>query len=144
MKVEEWKPVKGFEDRYLVSNFGRVKSLSTTVTDKNGKRTRVFKERILNNVCSNTGYHMVSLHANNHRQSRRTVHRLIMESFNPVKDSDKLVVDHIDGNRSNNMIENLRWVDYSTNNRNTPYVRYLQTLLNNNNIEFISEDKYEN
>lgn len=85
---------------------------------------------------------MVSLHKNNYRQMRRTVHRLVMESFYPQENMDKLVVDHINGVRDDNRLENLRWTDFFTNNQNTPYIRYLQTLLNDNNITYIKEDKF--
>lgn len=140
MKDEIWKDIKDYEGLYQVSNKGRIKSLERKVTDKNGKRTRVFKERILTNVCAHTGYYMVSLHKNNYRQERRTVHRLVMETFCPIEDMDKMIVDHINGIRNYNLLENLRWVDFSTNNRNTPYIRYLQKLLQENNISYIGED----
>jgi hypothetical protein len=141
VKLEEWRPVKGFEGLYEVSDEGRVRSLDRLVKDKTKERTRLFKGRILNNICMTTGYHMVSLHKNNKRVSRRTVHRLVMEAFCPT-DSLLNIVDHKDGNRSNNKLENLRWVDFFTNNNNTPYIRYLQKLLQENNIEFIGEDKF--
>lgn len=140
---EVWKPVKGFENLYEVSSFGRVKSLKRLVTDKNNKRTRVFKERILTNICATTGYHMVSLHKNSHRQTRRTVHRLVMEAFNPVENMDVKIVDHVNGIRSDNRLENLRWADFFINNRNTPYIRYLQNLLRKNNISYIDEVRFE-
>lgn len=143
MKVEIWKPVVGFEGLYEVSNLGRIKSLERLVTDKNGKRTRRFKERILNNVCITSGYHLVSLHRNEKRECRRLVHRLVMMAFDPVERPDDYIVDHINGIRTDNRIENLRWADFNTNNRNTPYIRYLQNLLKENNIEYIGEDIFE-
>lgn len=113
------------------------------MTDKNGKRTRRFKETILTNVCATTGYHMVSLHKNNTRCERRTVHRLVMQAFYPVDNPEVLIVDHINGIRHDNRLENLRWTDFHTNNRNTPYIRYLQALLIANNIPYIKEDTFE-
>lgn len=141
--IEKWKPIKDFEGLYEVSSLGRIKSLERTIKDKGKDRVRVFKERILTNICSNTGYHMVSLHANNHRQCRRSVHRLVMKAFSPIENCDKMIVDHINGIRDDNRLENLRWTTYFTNNRNTPYIRYLQKLLKDNSIEYIKEDSFE-
>lgn len=140
--MEEWRPVLDFEGLYEVSNKGRIRSLDRIVKDKTRNRTRLFKGRILQNICASTGYHMVSLHRNNKRITRRTVHRLVMESFYPKSDWTD-VVDHINGNRSDNRLENLRWVDFHTNNRNTPYIRYLQTLLKNNKINYIGEEDWK-
>lgn len=142
--MEEWRSVKDFEGLYEVSNKGRIRSLDRLVKDKTRNRTRLFKDRILTDVCANTGYHMVSLHANNHRQCRRTVHRLVMEVFDPRDDYKNLIVDHINGIRSDNRLENLRWTNYHINNRNTPYIRYLQKLLKDNNINYIGEEVFEN
>ena len=139
--AEIWKAVKGYEGLYEVSDKGRVRSLDRLVTDKSGLRKRKFKSRVLNNICANTGYHMISLHKNNKRIARRTVHRLVMEAFNPITDNTK-IVDHINGDRKDNRLENLRWTDFFTNNNNTPYIRYLQLLLINNGIDYIREDEF--
>lgn len=141
--MEEWKSIKGYENLYEVSSYGRVRSLDRIVLDKQKKRIRLFKGRILTNICATTGYHMVSLHRNNKRIERRTVHRLVMETFYPINNMKDLVVDHINGVRHDNKLENLRWVTFNINNRNTPYIRYLQQLLKINNIKYIGEDKFE-
>ena len=47
--------------------------------------------------------------------SLRAVHRLVVAAFSPVEGSDQLEVDHIDGDRNNNGLANLRWVTRSTN-----------------------------
>ncbi len=140
--MEVWLPVVNYEGLYEVSNRGRVRSLDRLVVDKSGKRTRLFKERILTNVCANTGYHMVSLHKNSSRESRRTVHRLVMIAFNPIDDYEQKIVDHINGVRHDNRLENLRWTDFITNNNNTPYIRYLQELLKQHSIKYIGEEQF--
>lgn len=143
MTDEIWKPINGFEGLYEISNRGRVKSLPRVILDCNGNRTRHLTGRILTNVCAQTGYHFVSLHKNDKRQTRLTVHRILMKTFDPRPDMDNLIVDHINGIRSDNRIENLRWTTFNTNNRNTPYIRYLQSVLKENNITYIDEENFE-
>lgn len=140
---ENWKSIKDYEGLYEVSNFGRIRSLDRVIKDKKSRRKRKFLGRILQNICASTGYHMVSLHRNNERIERRTVHRLVMETFRPEENMNKLIVDHINGVRKDNRLENLRWVDFDTNNRNTPYVRYLQDLLTKSQIAYISEENWK-
>jgi len=140
----EWRPVKGFEGLYEVSDQGSVRSLDRVVKDKSGNRTRTFKGRELKDICANTGYHLVSLHRNNERITRRQVHTIVAETFLASDMGDGLVVDHIDGIRSNNVLTNLRWVTHTENNRNTPYTRYLRGLLIQNNINFLDIGDFYN
>lgn len=142
MKAELWKPVVGFEGLYEVSDLGRVRSLPRLVTDKNGKRTRFWKGKILNNICAQTGYHFVSLHRNADRETRQLVHRLVMMSFAPIETPEQMIVDHKNGIRSDNKLSNLRWTTFDINNRNTPYIRYLQGLLKMNDINYVMEDSF--
>lgn len=60
------------------------------------------------------GYYYLDLYENNERK-KVPLHRLIAEAFIPNPDN-KLTVDHQDGNRQNNSIENLRWASYSEQN----------------------------
>ena len=140
----EWRPIKGFEGLYEVSDQGGVRSLDRVVKDKSGKRTRTFRGRELKDICANTGYHLVSLHKNNERITRRQVHTIVAETFLTSGMGDGMVVDHIDGIRSNNALTNLRWVTHTENNRNTPYTRYLRGLLYMNEIEFLDIGDFYN
>jgi hypothetical protein len=84
--------------------------------NKNGEIRRVYKNGNISNIKthinSKTGYKMVSM-------SNKTynVHRLLALTFIPNVDN-KPCVDHIDRNRLNNNLENLRWVTYQENNCN--------------------------
>tara|TARA_R110000772_G_scaffold148307_1_gene258868 strand:- start:3395 stop:3946 length:552 start_codon:yes stop_codon:yes gene_type:complete len=91
---EIWKPIRGF-DKFNVSNFGRVKQVSTG---------RVCKELYddNDNTCS------VGLY-NEHTSSLYRVHTLVFNAFSKRKvNHRKLMIKHIDGNNSNNMFRNLK------------------------------------
>lgn len=60
------------------------------------------------------GYLIVDLYMNN-KSEKVPIHRLVAEAFIPNPEN-KATVDHIDGNRKNNSIDNLRWATYSENN----------------------------
>lgn len=144
MKAEEWRPIAGFEGLYEVSNTGKVRSLDREVVDKSGNRTRKFKGRELKDICANTGYHHVSLHKNNERVTRRQVNTLVAETFLSDSMGYGLVVDHMDGIRHNNHVDNLRWITPTENNMNTPYTRYLRGLLVSNGIYYLDIEEFNN
>lgn len=139
--LEQWRAVVGYEGLYEISSYGNIRSLDRQVVDKNGKRTRIFKGKALRNICSNTGYHHVSLHKNNVREERRQVHRMVAEHFLP-NHKNLPMVDHIDGDKTHNHVQNLRWATWNTNNNNTPYIRYLQQLLRDKNITYTCEEEF--
>ena len=105
---EVYRPVKGFEGLYEVSNFGNVRSLKKII----GRR--VVDARLLKQRISTQGYLMVSL-TRNYKTFNASVHRLIAEAFidNPF---NKATVNHIDGNKLNNDISNLEWATQRENN----------------------------
>lgn len=106
-----WKPVRGYEDRYMVSNDGRVKSLDIYVNSGVGKR--LSKGRIKPQRKNNRGYVCVGLCKDNYTHTH-LVHRLVAEAFIPNTDN-KPQVNHIDGDLNNNRADNLEWV---TDNEN--------------------------
>lgn len=105
---EIWKPVVGYEGRYEVSNYGRIKGL------------RYFRDHniFLHASVNRYGYEMVTLF--NTRDGRKMgkgycVHRLVAAAFIPNPEN-KPHIDHIDGDRRNNRVENLRWCTPKENN----------------------------
>jgi len=108
-KIEEiWKDVKGYEGLYQVSNIGRVKRLRFTnrYTDREQERIKVLK------LCKK-GYLRVALFKNG-KGKHVEVQRLVAIAFIPNPDN-KPEVNHIDGNKKNNKVENLEWVTISEN-----------------------------
>lgn len=109
MNTEQWKPIKGFEGYYDISNHGRVKSLSRSVKTKFGSRTT--KEKMLKNIKQQ--YEVVNLQKKG-LMYKSYVHRLVLETFKPNTEN-KPCANHIDGNKYNNHIDNLEWVTYQEN-----------------------------
>lgn len=109
---EIWKDITGYEGYYQISNFGEVKSLSKTITRKNG--VKVFMpEKILKQTLSNPGYYSLILSKDTIKKNFR-VHRLIASAFLP-NTNQKKEVNHINGIKTDNRIENLEWSTSSEN-----------------------------
>lgn len=105
---EIWKDINGFEGYYQISNFGRVRSLDRII---NGQR---FNGKIMSSFVTKIGYIQTTLHKN-HKCYKKYIHRLIMEIFNPVDNMENLDIDHIDRDKTNNRLDNLRWVTHKEN-----------------------------
>lgn len=90
---EIWRDIEGFEGLYQVSNLGRVKRVTTGRILKSGK--------------NKAGYLQVDLCKNSVSSTKR-IHRLAAQSFiaNPENKSE---VNHIDENKTNNLVSNLEW-----------------------------------
>lgn len=111
--MEVWKPVKGYEQLYEVSNLGRVRSCAnkTTFSMKHGKRT--WKQRILKQKSDKQSYKRVTLYKDK-KQKTFLVHRLVAEAFLPNPEN-KPIINHKDGNPPNNEWTNLEWCTYRDN-----------------------------
>ena len=103
--MEIWKPVYGYDGLYIVSNTGRIKSISRNV-ERSHNGVLPVKERELSQYIDRYGYFCVSLQKNKRRKTY-TVHRIMMESFDY---RSGLQVNHKDGNKGNNNLSNLEWV----------------------------------
>lgn len=107
--TEEWKTIPGYEGYYEASTHGNIRSVDRYINC--GKAFRFFEGCLLVQ-STNSRYNQVNLF------KTMTVHRLIALTFLPNPDNLP-EVDHIDRNKRNNHVLNLRWVTRSTNERNT-------------------------
>lgn len=123
---EVWKPIKGYEGLYEVSNYGNVKSLFNS-------------EKILHPTDNGSGYLTINLRKDGKRKSFY-IHRLVASAFvgNP---NNVNVVNHLDFNKFNNRASNLEWVTQKENVRYSRHrMRHPKSITNSNTGErYISE-----
>lgn len=96
--MELWKPVNGFEKRFMISSYGQLLSLN----GKYGGR------KILSPYIDNCGYYSATLRMKPLKRKVR-VHTLVAEHFVVKKNNNQKFVNHIDGNKLNNYDWNLEW-----------------------------------
>ena len=99
MSVEEMADIQGYEGLYKI--------------DRKGNVYRKNKNRMLKPAPTNWGYLTVDLHKNGKGKTHK-VHRMVAMAFIPNPDN-KALVNHKDGNKLNNSVENLEWCTYSEN-----------------------------
>ena len=120
MSEEVWRDIEGFDGLYQVSNQGRVKSLERKVPKGDGERT--VKERILKPGVRSKGYLFVVLCAGG-KSRMFSVHRLVCQAFHDNPEN-KLDVNHINENKTDNRACNLEWSTRKENcNHGTRNVR---------------------
>lgn len=107
MSQEQWLPIIGYEGLYEVSDHGHVRSLDRTAITSAGV-TRRIRGRIMNATVGGHGYLTVSLFRDGTRQTRN-VHSLVVESFVGARPGRGIEVRHLDGNRLNCNLANLRY-----------------------------------
>lgn len=109
---EEWRDIDGFTD-YQASSFGNIRSKDREVSQKGhvGSYTRKMKGKVIKPSILNSGYAVVWIRVNG-KTKAVTVHRLVAKAF---LGESFLDVNHKDGNRLNNRIENLEYMTRSKN-----------------------------
>lgn len=130
---EEWREIKiekgALQKRYAISNFGRVASFFDKLEDG-----MVLKNR------QHGGYLSISV-APFGRKTSWLVHRLVAEYFLPIPDKDQVFVLHLDFNKKNNKVDNLKWAtqeESTKHQQNSPYVKQYKAK----KIEYVNFDSY--
>ena len=110
---EIWKDLKGYREIYQVSNLGNVRT-----KERIGARGYFVKSRELTKFNNNSGYYRVCIRLESDvRTKYYFVHRLVGMLFIPHEDG-KDFINHIDGDKHNNSVENLEWCTRSENMNN--------------------------
>lgn len=141
---EQWRDIKGYENLYQISNFGRIKS-----SERYDSMGRKVTEKIRKQKLNNRGYSQICLNKNGNKKYF-LVHRLVAEAFilNP---NNLPQVNHIDENNHNNSASNLEWCN---NDYNAHYggriercaIKHrkpVETIINGKNILFKSHTEAE-
>jgi hypothetical protein len=110
LEGEIWKPVVGYEGLYEVSNMGRVKSCARSYTRVDGA-TITLKEKLFQQCKNVWGYPMCNLWKNKIKKNI-PVHRIVATTFIPNLEN-KRTVNHKNGIRDDNRLDNLEWATYS-------------------------------
>lgn len=117
-------PIKGFEGEYEITKSGTVRSVERYVrTKNNGKQLRPGKT--IKPHITNKGYYRVSLSG----RKRFSIHRLLAINFIPNPNNYE-IINHKNGVKTDNRLENLEWCDYYHNNKQT----YALGFINNNRV----------
>jgi hypothetical protein len=138
---ELWVKIKDWEDRYEISSIGRVRSIERIRLDgRNSGKIRIMKSKILRKNMAR-GYETVLLYKNNEYRLRIGVHRLMAIGFiqNP---ENKETVNHINGIKHDNRLENLEWATHSENQLHAvKHNLRTKTLGSNSNFAKLSEEE---
>jgi hypothetical protein len=110
--MENWLSLKGYEGLYEISSLGRIKRLQYTRPNPLTGTNSFYPEKVMK-IQNGNVYKQITLVKDGKRKTF-TMHRLIALHFIPLVDG-KPHVNHIDGNKYNNAIENLEWVTQSEN-----------------------------
>lgn len=126
---EIWKDIKGYEGLYQISNFGRVRSLERKV------KGRKYRRKFLSIQKNKNGYQKVGLY-NSPNHKSISIHRLVALNFIP-NPHNKKCVNHKDGNKENNKVNNLEWVTHSENMKHafTKGLNFVTKENHSNNIK---------
>ena len=125
---EIYKTIEGFPN-YEASNMGNIRNKKTKRILKAGKDAGDYLRVVL---------------YNNGKPSTKKVHRLVLETFNPIEGMKELHCDHIDFNRQNNCLENLRWLtptgnDSKKSGSNRKKVLCVETVITYDSVTAASE-----
>ncbi len=142
-KKELWKSIEGYEGHYQISSLGRVKSILRYVDAvRKGVNTQCLYNGGILKLCDNAyGYDIISLCIYN-KVKTALVHRLVAKAHIPNPDNYP-VVNHLDGNRKNNVVANLEWTTVKGNTQHAIRMGTFHNLLRSKPVsQFTLEGEY--
>jgi hypothetical protein len=132
---EQWLSCPNYEDSYEVSSLGRVRSIDRV----SGSRPGITKGKILTQTANRKKYLEVRLFKNS-KCIPKIVHRLVAKAF--IANSHNLKqVNHIDGDKSNNIVTNLEWITNSENQKHAYKLGLQPSRIGENNSNTKITDK---
>lgn len=113
---EIWKNISNYNDKYQISNYGRIKSVDSVYMIPNQYKKmhkHIYRGKILKTSIDNNGYANIRLRKNG-KTKCFLIHRLVAKAFIP-NPNNYPVINHINGNKLDNKVENLEWCTQSHN-----------------------------
>ena len=148
MSKEIWKDVPGYEGYYQASNLGRVRSLDRDVVFIDGRK-RFFKGGIIDGGLNKTGYRQTTLTVNRKSKTFKFSQLVAMAFLNHETDGHNKVVDHINGDKSDDRLVNLRIVTNRDNcttcfrvDRDSFSSTYIGVSWSNENLRWVARISY--
>jgi len=126
--MEIWKSIKGFENEYEISNLGNLRSKDRFVKHYIKDANRFYKGQSKKVRLGNDGYYKCTLKKDSKRYDFR-VHRLVAEAF-IINIESECYVNHINGIKTDNRIENLEWCSASENVIHAVKIGLIKTKIN--------------
>lgn len=124
MNQEIWKPVKGYEGYYEVSDLGRVRSVARTITynvpDRYSPVSREYPSKIRKGTQNKKDGHVYVMLSINEKMKLKHVGRMVAEAFLDVKAGQ--YVEHLNGDKADNRLTNLAVVDKARRGSSKPVV----------------------
>jgi hypothetical protein len=139
--MEIWKTIKGFEGQYEISNIGNLRSVDRLVEHYKGGK-RLCKGSNKNIRLNDKGYYRCNLKKDGKRYDF-TVHRLVAIAF-LEKPFGKDIINHINGIKTDNRVENLEWCNSSENTIHAVKERLIKTKLTDDEALEVLNSKLSN
>lgn len=140
--MEIWKKIIGFENQYEISNVGNLRSIDRLVDHYKGGK-RLYKGSIKKIRLNDKGYYRCNLKKEGKRYDF-TVHRLVAIAFLENLDNNKKIINHINGIKTDNRVENLEWCTESENVIHAVKERLIKTKLTDNEVLDILKSNLSN